>query len=426
MADERQRDPAIWILTFAYLLSQFFRSYLAVVAPQLIAGYGLTEKMFGSFAGAFFLTFAVAQLPLGVAFDRFGVGRPTTLCMCVGTAGAAALPLTHDATVALASQAALGVGCAPIFMGLLNYVLVSGHGPRQVRLVTVASGIGILGALIAALPLAWATSKIGWRSAMGIAAAAMFVATAGVGIVLWRQPRLLQSSQASPNETAGEQQHAGRRCCSANVAFLALLPVCFAMSAGGTFRTSWGGPYFKDVFHLDTIARGHVMTAASVAALVISLMMPLLVRRVSLKALSLAGMSLGLLAASLLAGAPAYSASLSASLVCVLFSVGAIHPLVMSQARAISPDRTLGLRLGILNSMVFLGVAVTSNCFGWLAESALRQGVSAPEIYVRLFRFTAIVLCVGTAACFFSPRATRGWRAEEAPRARSVAGAVED
>ncbi|MCC8405834.1 MFS transporter [Paraburkholderia sp. MMS20-SJTN17] len=401
MVRQRPRDYTLWTLTLAYLLSQFFRSYVAVVAPQLIADYGFTQKMFGLFAGAFFLTFACAQIPLGLAFDRFGIGRPTVLCMSVGTGGAATLPLTHDPVLALASQAALGLGCAPIFMGLLNHVLVAGHGQRQVRTVTVASGIGIFGALIAALPLAWAATKIGWRPAMGVAAAAMALTTAAVTASLWRRPRA-----AARRKDLGQgprRTRASNNARSNNLAFLTLLPVCFALSAGGTFRTSWGGPYFADVFALDTVARGRVMTAASVSALVVSLIIPLLVRRFSVKALSLAGLSLGILAAALLLVLPSYNALLSASLVCVLFSVGAIHPLVMSQARAISAASSLGLRLGILNSMVFLGVAVTSNCFGWLAARGIREGLPAPDIFARLFLFTMIVLVIGLATYVFSP-----------------------
>ena len=399
MVYKRPRDYALWTLTSAYLLSQFFRSYVAVIAPQLIGDYGFTQTMFGWFAGTFFLAFALMQIPLGLAFDRFGVGRPTTLCMAVGTVGAVALPVTHDATVALVSQAALGFGCAPIFMGLLNHVLIAGDGPRQIRTVTTASAIGILGALIAALPLAWATSRIGWRLAMGIAAAAMALITAAAAV------SLLRGSRPVPKKEIREQAQIVDRGTSRNAAFVTLLPVCFAMSAGGTFRTSWGGPFFADVFHLDTVAIGRVMTAASVTALFVSVVIPLLVRKIPLKTLALTGMSLGVLAAALLVAMPAYSALLSASLVCVLFSVGAIHPLVMSQARAISAAHSLGLRLGVLNSTVFLGVAVTSNCFGWIAQSGIQQGLPAPDVFSRLFLFTMVVLVVGLATYVFSPRA---------------------
>ncbi|WP_322032587.1 MFS transporter [Paraburkholderia sp. J76] len=391
-----RRDYALWALTLGYLLSQFFRSYVAVIAPQLISDFGFTPGEFGLFAGSFFFIFALLQLPLGLAFDRFGIGPPVVACMAVGTAGAVALPMTHSAAYALAAQAALGFGCAPIFMGLLNHVLKSGYGARQVHAVTTASAIGIVGALLAALPLAWSSARLGWRASMGIASAGMLLATCAVALAFRTQTGVTKRDKREV--TAAPPVAAPRR------AFLTLLPVCFAMSAGGVFRTSWGGPYLADVFHLDIVTRGQVMTAASLAAFAVSLLIPFVVRLVTAKTLSLGCMATGLLAAIILAVQPAHSVHLSVALICVLFSVGAIHPLVMSQARSVTSPGQLGLRLGILNSMVFLGVAVTSNCFGWIAEAALRSGLPASGLYAQLFLFTTALLAAGTLSYIFSPR----------------------
>ena len=74
-------DPALWSLCLSYVLSQFFRSYVAVIATQLIADFRFSPEMFGWFAGAFFLVFALAQIPVGMMFDRFGVRTPTAALM---------------------------------------------------------------------------------------------------------------------------------------------------------------------------------------------------------------------------------------------------------------------------------------------------------------------------------------------------------
>jgi MFS family permease len=71
-----------------------------------------------------------------------------------------------------------------------------------------------------------------------------------------------------------------------------------------------------------------------------------------------------------LATFPAMSSVFGVGLICVLFSVGAIYPLVMSQARAIVPARRLGLAFSLLDSLVFLGVALASGSFGWIAREA--------------------------------------------------------
>jgi predicted MFS family arabinose efflux permease len=342
--------------------------------------------------------FSLVQLPVGLLFDRFGVRLPTATLMAIGTVSAVVLSITSNATVAIIAQAGMGVGCAPIFMGLLNHVLRTGHGHRNVRAVTTASAIGMAGALLAAYPLSRATASFGWRPVMATAAFAMLCATLSVLHFVRR------SDSVAPPRKAGKAKEA-RASANGPTRFWTLMPACLALSVGSTFRTSWGGPYLADVFGFDVIARGNAMTVTSMVAIVASFCVPVAVRYWAPKTISSAWLLAGLAAALLLALNPGGSAVLSVALICVLFSVGSIHPLVMSQARAIIPPHRLGLSLGLLNSMVFLGIALTSNCFGWITGHARAAGLSNPALYSRLFLFTAVPLALGTVIYRFSPTA---------------------
>jgi MFS family permease len=53
-------------------LSQFYRSFLAVLTPALTADLGATKADLSLASGIYFLTFALAQFPIGVSLDRFG------------------------------------------------------------------------------------------------------------------------------------------------------------------------------------------------------------------------------------------------------------------------------------------------------------------------------------------------------------------
>ena len=48
----------------AYLLSYAFRSVNAVIAPVLVADMGLSNADLGLLSSAYFVTFAIIQLPL--------------------------------------------------------------------------------------------------------------------------------------------------------------------------------------------------------------------------------------------------------------------------------------------------------------------------------------------------------------------------
>ncbi|MBU2089228.1 MAG: MFS transporter, partial [Alphaproteobacteria bacterium] len=269
----RATTKAVAVLTFAVVLSQFFRSFLAVIAPELMAELVMTPAMFGWLSSTFFLSFALAQIPVGIAFDRFGVGRPVTLLLGLGVASAALFAATPSYGLAVLAQIGLGLACAPLFMALVYYA--SHHLPEQrfVQTITLTSAIGTAGAFMAAAPLGWATYLFGWRSALAVASVLTFLTLLGV----LRYVRDVKPA-GQVSETAGETL----RGCLALLrlpVLWTLIPACLVLAAGITFRNAWGGPYLAEVFGLDAVRRGEAMTVASLCGLLSAFAVPLLVRR---------------------------------------------------------------------------------------------------------------------------------------------------
>lgn len=62
----------VGILCLVYTVSQFLRSSTGVIAPNLSADLGLRPEGLGILSGAFFLSFALAQIPVGILLDRYG------------------------------------------------------------------------------------------------------------------------------------------------------------------------------------------------------------------------------------------------------------------------------------------------------------------------------------------------------------------
>ena len=54
------------------IVSQFLRSSLGVIAPDLIRDLSLSPQALGLAGGMFFLALGVAQVPVGMSFDRIG------------------------------------------------------------------------------------------------------------------------------------------------------------------------------------------------------------------------------------------------------------------------------------------------------------------------------------------------------------------
>ena len=57
-------------LVLGYVLSQFYRAFLAVLTPALEADLGATSGDLAFASGLWFLTFAIMQIPVGEALDR--------------------------------------------------------------------------------------------------------------------------------------------------------------------------------------------------------------------------------------------------------------------------------------------------------------------------------------------------------------------
>ena len=79
-------------LMLGYVLSQFYRAFLAVLTPVLETDLGATKADLATASGAWFLAFALMQLPVGEALDRIGPRRTAAVALLVGAVGAACLP----------------------------------------------------------------------------------------------------------------------------------------------------------------------------------------------------------------------------------------------------------------------------------------------------------------------------------------------
>ena len=166
--------PGIAALALAYVLSQFFRSFLAVLSPVLISELGATKIDLALASGAFFLTFGLMQFAVGVALDHYGPRRTASLhfrrlrrgrgIRLRRSAGAGTTDLRHGADRHCLRAGADGV--------LLHLSPATFPVSRFAIMTSWLVAFGMLGNVISASPLAAAAEAFGWRGVM-----------AGLGVV---------------------------------------------------------------------------------------------------------------------------------------------------------------------------------------------------------------------------------------------------
>ena len=105
------RDVVVLVTALAaiYLVSQFLRNSVGVIAPDLAAEIGLNAGEIGLLSSAFFFSFAAAQIPLGVALDRYGPRRCMLVCAAIAFLGTLAFALAT--TPASRSESARSEPC---------------------------------------------------------------------------------------------------------------------------------------------------------------------------------------------------------------------------------------------------------------------------------------------------------------------------
>ena len=163
-------------LTAAYVLSQFFRSFLPVLTVALERDIGATPSDLSAAAGTWFLIFALAQVPVGSALDRVGPRRTASILLAFGGGGGALLFAVAQApwhiTVAMGL---IGIGCSPVLMSAYFILARAYPAARFATLAALILAVGQSGNLAGSLPLALLIEWVGWRAAMlGMAALSLF------------------------------------------------------------------------------------------------------------------------------------------------------------------------------------------------------------------------------------------------------------
>ena len=350
-------------LTFlaAYVLSQFYRSFLAVIAPELANELALDPQALGNLQAFWILGFVATLFPLGWALDTLGPRRTVSAQMLAAVAGALLFATAHSATALNIAMLLIGAGCGSIYMGAIYMFGRIAPPQRFALLCSWLLGIGTAGNLLAASPLAWAAQTIGWRGAMVGMAAATAISALSV-LMLIRDPVRI-TSHGSRGLLGGIGDILGIR------ALWPLLPIT-AVSYAVVLaeRGLWAGPYFSSVFGLEPVARGHallVMAAAmSAGAMAYGPLDRLLGTR---KWVVFGGVAITALCFAALA-LPGLSLSAAIVIMGLLGGFGMTYGVLMAHGRSFVPDHLLGRGITLLNVLFIGGAGVLQPLSGALMK----------------------------------------------------------
>ncbi len=376
-------------LVLAYVLSQFYRAFLAVMSPELISDLGVTAGDLADASGLWFLTFAALQIPVGVALDRIGPRATAAVLFAVGGAGGAALfAVANGAWEIKIAMALIGVGCSPVLMA--NYYIFAREFSPAVfgSLAGVVIAVGSLGNIASSMPLAFAVEILGWRGSLwGLAALSLAVALSIA--VLVRDPARLPPG---PRGSVLDILRIRALWLILPIMAVNYLPI-------GALRGLWVGPYMADMYGLDAGGIGRVTLAMGVAMVLGNLAYGPLDRVFGTRKWLIFGGN-ALVVGGLLAlwALPVEGVLFATLMLAGIGFFGASFPMVMAHGRAFFPPHLVGRGVTLLNLFGIGATGLAQVYTGHLKATA----ASAEAGYVAIFGFFALVMILGLVVYLFA------------------------
>lgn len=384
------RNPGIIALVLAYGLSQFYRSFLAVLSPALQQDVGASASDLADAMGVWFLIFALMQIPVGWALDRVGPRRTASVLFLAGGGGGAVLFAMAQApwhiTVAMGL---IGMGCAPILMA--SYYIFARTMPPAVfaSLGAVVIGLGSIGNLAASSPMAWAAHSYGWRPALLLLAAL----TIALALIIW--------TKVTDPEPAPQAQGGGLLDLLRNPALWLLFPmmlVNYAAAAG--LRGLWAGPYTAEIFGADAQLIGQITLVIALAMIAGNFAYGPLDRLLGTrKWVVFGGNLLGALCCAALFVAPSSGVWVSAGLMAAIGFFGCSFPVIIAHGRQFFAPHLVGRGVTLLNLLGISGVGLGQMITGRIYDSSGGGGL---EAYRGIFLFYTVAMILGLLIYLFS------------------------
>lgn len=223
-----------------HFLSTLMRMVNATLAPWLVTELALTPGQLGLLTSAFFFAFALVQLPVGVALDRYGPARVQLPLLALAAAGTLAFAGGRDFAELLVARAVIGMGVGGCFMAAVKALSTWVAPARLPSVQGYLIAAGGLGAASATMPVRMALAHTDWRTLFLLLAAALVLC----GVLI----RLLAHATQDGAPAAGSQPRQPLVAAMAEVlrhpafrqaALLVLLPHMAFFGIQGLWISRW-------------------------------------------------------------------------------------------------------------------------------------------------------------------------------------------
>lgn len=365
------------LFALGYVLSYALRTVNAVIAPQLVAEFGLSNAQLGALSSAYFFSFIVMQLPLGVWLDRYGSRNTDSALLALAALGCLFFALASESWMLGLARAVIGIGVSGALMSGLRAFRFSFAPERQQRLAAWMLTAGTMGALVSTVPAQLALPALGWRGLFLLSAALLLVAALALRTMLPPEPGQAPTPLAAQWRAYGEvfsEPYFWRFAVT-------------AITLQGSFiamQSLWAGPWLTRVLGLSSVQSAQALLILNVVLMLAYLALGwatprLAARGVSTLHIAVAGSVLMLAAQALIAwgeGPWAWLAWLPYAIGVTAFTP--VHTHVSLSFRS----ELTGRAFSAFNLTIFVGIFLSQWLFGVVVDGLQHAlGLAEPQAF---------------------------------------------
>lgn len=370
---------------FAYFFSALVRAVTATLAPTFSAELGLDAGDLGLLAGAYFLGFAAAQLPLGQALDRHGPRKVLLALTSLAVIGCVAFAIAEAFAALAVARGLIGLGLGACLMAPLTAFRRAFSPEAQLRANSWMLTCGSLGMVASTLPVQWLLPALGWRGLFWLIAGMLALSLLAIA---WVVP---PDEPVPPSPAAMETGYA---LVWRSPTFIRFAPLAFFHYGGMiAVQTLWAGPWLVRVCGWSPDAAAGGLFAINLCMLLAFLGWGVVVPRLyrsGWTAVRLVrwGVPISLVLLALAIGLGERATAWIWAAFCVSSTVLSLSQPAVGQAL---PARLAGRALSAYNLLIFAGIFALQWGLGLIVDAVARSGEST----VSAFRvaFALLGLC---------------------------------
>jgi MFS family permease len=378
---ERSRGWAVWTVGVTiYVLTVMQRTTLGVAGLEAAHRFSISPGTLSAFVFIQVGVYVAAQIPAGLAVDRFGARAMLVASGLLMTGGQLLLAFATSLPVAVAGRVLVGGGDAVVFAAVLTLVprwFAARRVPMLTQLTTI---LGQVGQILSAIPFLALLRHSGWSTAFGTAASASAVVALLTLLVVRNAPghAWVRTPSMSVREIGAQLRSVWARP-GTRLGFFGHLGTQFSMMV---FALLWGMPYLVSGQRLSHPAAGALVSLFVVCTICIGPVVGTLTARHPLRRswllLSVIAANVVTWTAVLALPGPA-PRWLLVTLVVVLSAGGPGSVVGIDIARTSNPAGNLGLAQTMVNLGGFLatlvvlaGMGVVMTALGGFTPDAFR------------------------------------------------------